>query len=96
MHRIISSRKMCAFISYVFKIFFSNNTTPAFLGGGGVNQPRLFCRWRRTFHGIALTITKLIDFYSISSFTFFVCHCFQLNEPERHLIAKLILPMGRF
>ena len=49
----------------------------------------------RTFHGIALTITKLIDFYSQCIFTFLFATNFNLNEPERQLIAKLTLPHGK-
>ena len=40
--KIISSRKMCGFISSVFKKIISNNTTPTFQEVGGVNQSRIF------------------------------------------------------
>ena len=39
---IISSRKMCGFISSVFKKLISNNTTPTFQEVGGVAQTRIF------------------------------------------------------
>ena len=43
---IISSRKMCGFISSVssvFKKIIPNNTTPTFQEVGGVTQPCIFC-----------------------------------------------------
>ena len=40
---IISSRKMCGFISSVFKKIIPNNTTPTFQEVGGVTQPHIFC-----------------------------------------------------
>ena len=40
---IILSRKMCGFISSVFKKFIPYNTTPTFQEVGGVTQPRIFC-----------------------------------------------------
>ena len=40
---IISSCKMCGFISSVFKKIIPNNTTPTFQEVGGVTQPRIFC-----------------------------------------------------
>ena len=40
---IISSHKMCGFISYVFKKIISKNTTATFQEVGGVTQPRIFC-----------------------------------------------------
>ena len=40
---IISSLKMCCFISSVFKKIIPNNTTPTFQEVGGVTQPRIFC-----------------------------------------------------
>ena len=40
---IISSRKMCGFISSVFKKIIPNNTTATFQEVGGVSQPRIFC-----------------------------------------------------
>ena len=61
---IISPRKMYVWLSSVFKKIIPNNTTPTFQKVGGVTKPLTFCRWQRTSHGIALTITKLIDFYS--------------------------------
>ena len=40
---IISSRKMCGFISSVFKKIIPNITTPTFQEVGGVTHPRIFC-----------------------------------------------------
>ena len=60
---------MCGFNSSIFKKIIPNNTTPTFQEVGGVTQPRIFFRWH-TSHDIALTITKLIDFYSQCIFTF--------------------------
>ena len=88
--KIISSHKMCGFVSSVFKNIIPYNTSPTFKEVGGVTQPRTFCR------DITLTITKLIDFYSQGIFTFLFVTVFNWNELERHLIAKLILPMGSF
>ena len=42
-NHFISSRKMCGFISSVFKKIIPNNTTPTFQEVGGVIQPRIFC-----------------------------------------------------
>ena len=68
--KIISSRKKCGLFSSVFKKIIPNNTTPTFQEVGGVTKPLIFVDGIRTSHGIALTITKLIDFYSQDSFTF--------------------------
>ena len=43
--KIISSCKICGFISSVFKKFIPNNTIPTFQEVGGVAQPLIFCRW---------------------------------------------------
>ena len=70
---------MCGFISSVLKKIISSNTTPIFQEVGGYLHPTHVVDGIRTSHGIALTITKLIDFYSQWGFYFFVCHCFQLK-----------------
>ena len=62
--KIISSSKKCSLFSSVFKKIIPNNTTPTFTKVGGVTEPSQFVDGIRTSHGIALTITKLIDFYS--------------------------------
>ena len=54
----------------VFKKIISNNTIPTFQDVGGVTQPAYFIDGIRTSHGIALTIRKVIDFYSQCNFTF--------------------------
>ena len=59
---------MCGFISSVFKKIIHINTTPTFQEVCGVAQPLIFVDGIRTSHGIALTITKLIDLYSQSVF----------------------------
>ena len=92
----ISSRKMCGFIGSLFKKMIPYNTTPTFREVGGVTQPRTFCRRHKTSHGITLTITKLIDFYSQGIITFLFAAVFNSNEPERQFIGKLILPTGTF
>ena len=46
---IISSRKICGFLSSVFKKTIPNNTTSIFQEVGGVTQPRIFCRWHKNF-----------------------------------------------
>ena len=58
----------------------------------GYLNPLHFVDVIRTSHGIALTVTKLIDFYSQCIFTFLFATVFNWNEPERQLIAKLTLP----
>ena len=68
--KIISSRKKCSLFSYVFKKIIPNNTTPSFQEVGGVTSTSHFVNGISTSHGIALTITKLIDFYSQGIFTF--------------------------
>ena len=73
---IISSHKMGGFFSPVFKKNIPNNTTPTFQEVGGVAQPAYFVDGIRTPHGIALTITKVIDFYSQGNFTFLVATVF--------------------
>ena len=40
---IIWSRKMCSYISSVFKNINPNNSTPTFQEVGGVTQPHIFC-----------------------------------------------------
>ena len=61
---IISSRKKYGLCCSVFKKVIPNNTTHTFQEVGGVTKPLTFCRWHKNSHGIALTITKLIGFYS--------------------------------
>ena len=46
---IISSRKMCSFISSVSKKINLNKITPTFQEVGGVTQPRIFCRCHKEF-----------------------------------------------
>ena len=69
--KIISSRKKYGLFSSVFKKIIPNNTTPTFPRSGWGNlTPHILSMGMRTSHGIALTITKLIDFYSQGIFTF--------------------------
>ena len=68
--KIISSHKKCGLFRSVFKKIVPNNTTPTFQEVGGVTLPLTFVDGIRTSHGIALTVTKLIDFYSQGIFTF--------------------------
>ena len=62
--KIISSCKKCNLFSSVFKKIIPYNTTPTFQEVGRYLNPSHFVDDIRTSHGIALTITKLIDFYS--------------------------------
>ena len=48
----------------------------------------------RTFHVFALTITKLIDFYSQCIFLLFFCLPTFLINMNQNVIAKLTLPHG--
>ena len=81
--KIISTNKRCGLFSSVFKEIIPNNTTPTFQEVGRVTNklnPSHFVDGIITSHGIPLTITKLIDFYSQGICTFFVCHGFQLKR----------------
>ena len=62
---IISSRKMCGFISSVFKKIIPNNTTPTFQEVGGVTQPRIFCWWHKNFSWYRVNHHK-IDWFLLS------------------------------
>ena len=88
--KIISSRKKCGLFSSVFKKIIPNNTTPTFQEVGWLTLPLTFVDDNRTSHGIVVTITKLIDFYSQSIFTFLFATVFTCNEPER----QFTLPHG--
>ena len=90
--KIISSRKESCFFISVFKKIIPNNITPTFQEVGGVTQPP---RWHKNFSWYVLTVTKLIDFYSRSIYTFLFATVFNWNEPKRQVIAKSILPHGK-
>ena len=62
--KVISLRIKCGLFGSVFQKIIPNNTTPALKEVGGVSYPSHFVDDIGTSHGIALTITKLIDFYS--------------------------------
>ena len=68
--KIISSRKKCGLYCSVFKKVIPNNTTHTFQEVGGEPNPSHFVDGIRNSHGIALTITKLIDFYPQGIFNF--------------------------
>ena len=68
--KINSSRKKCGLFSSVFKKIVPYNTTPTFQEVGGESLSLTFVGGIRIPHGIALTITKLIDFSSQGIFTF--------------------------
>ena len=74
--KIISSRKNCGLFSSVLKKIIPNNTTPTFQEVGGVTFHTHFIDGIRTSHGITLTITKLIDFYSQCIFAFLFASIF--------------------
>ena len=85
--KIISSCKMCGFISSVLKKIIANNTTPTFQEVGGVTQPRMFCWWpSQNWLTSTLKVFLLFLFAAV----------FNWNEPESQHIAKPILPMRRF
>ena len=65
--KIISWRKKCGLFGSVFRKIIPNYTTPTFQEVGGVTLHSISIR---TSHGIALTITKLIDFNSQGIFIF--------------------------
>ena len=77
--KIISSRKDCGLFSSVFKKIIPNTTTPTFQEMSGVTQPLIFIDSIITSHGIAVNITKLIDFNSQCIFTFLIAPFFQLK-----------------
>ena len=77
--KIISSHKKCSLLSSVFKKIIPFNTTLLLKKWVGLLYPSHFVDDIITSHGIALTISKLIDFYYQGIFTFFVCHRFQLK-----------------
>ena len=56
---IISSLKICGFISSVFKKITPNNTTPTFQEVGGVTQPRTFCWWHKNFSWYRVNYHKI-------------------------------------
>ena len=56
--KIISSRKKCGLFSFVFKKIIPNNTIPTFQEVVGVTYPSYFVDGIKTYHGIALAITK--------------------------------------
>ena len=64
MNQNISSRKNVDLFSSVFQKSIPNNTTPTFQEVGRVTQPLIFVESMRISHGIALTITKVISFFS--------------------------------
>ena len=68
--KIISSRKKCGLFSSVFKKLFLITLPLLFKKWVGFLNPSHFVDGIRTSHGIASTITKLIDFYSQGIFTF--------------------------
>ena len=92
--RIILSCKKCGWTCSVFKKIIPNNTIPTFQEVGGVTQPLIFCWWHKNLL-YCVNHHKMIDFYSQGIFAFLFATVFNWNEPERQLIAKLILSMGR-
>ena len=71
------------------KILFLKTLPLLFKRWVGYLNPSHFADGLRTSHGIALTITKLIDFSSQGIITFLFVTVFKRNEPERQLIAYL-------
>ena len=68
--KIISSLKKCGMFSKVFQKIIPNNTTLLFRKWVGYLNPSHFVDGIRISYGIAVTITKLIDYYSQGIFTF--------------------------
>ena len=77
--KIISSRKKCGLFVSVFKKSPQITLLLLFKKWVDLLNPSHYVYGIRTSHGIALTITKLVDFYSQGIFYFFVCHRFQLK-----------------
>ena len=77
--KIILSHKKCSLLSSVFKKIILFNTTLLFKKWVGLLYPSHFVYDIITSHGIALTITKLIDFYSQGIFTFFCLPPFSIE-----------------
>ena len=79
MHKnYFAAQKVWLFCS-VFKKIIPNNIIPTFQEVGRVTQPSYFVDGIRTSHGIMLTITKLIDFYTQGIFTFFCLPLFSIE-----------------
>ena len=78
---------MWGLVSSVFKKIIPNNTTTTFQKVGWYFVDGIWISY-----GTALTITKMIDFYSQCIFTFLFATVFNWNELKRHLITKLIQP----
>ena len=94
---IILSRKMCGFISSVFKENIPNNTTHNFQEVGGVTQPHIICWWHKNFSWYRANHHIMDWFLPSRCFYFYLfATVFNWNKPERQRIAELILPMGRF
>ena len=91
---IISLRKMCGFISSIFKNFFPNNTTPTFQEVGGVTQPRIFCWWHKNVLWYLINNHKIDWFLLTMWFYFFVCHCFQLKWTRTSTHSKTLSAHG--
>ena len=68
--KIISSRKKCGLCCSVFKKVIPITLPILFKKWVGVTKPSHFVDGIRNSHGIALTITKLIGFYSQGIFNF--------------------------
>ena len=92
---IISSWKMCGFISSVFKKLISNNTTPTFQEVGGVAQPCIFCWWHKNFSWFRVNHHKIDWSLLLRSFYFFVCHDFKLKRTRTSTHSKTLSVHGK-
>ena len=70
MHKNHFIVKKCGLLSSELKKIVPDNITSIFQEGGGVTQPLIFYPWHKNFSWSALTITKLIGFYSQGFLTF--------------------------
>ena len=89
--KIISWCKKCGLFGSVFKKIILNNTTPTFHEVGGVTWPLTFCQWHKTLSWYCFNHQK-IDWFQLSRYFYFFLFATAWNEPERQIIAKLILP----
>ena len=83
MYRNISSHKNIDLFRSVFKKIIPNISTPTFQEVGWVTHPLIFGEGIRIAHGIALTITKLIDFYSQGILTLLFATVFRTSTHSK-------------
>ena len=92
---IISSCKMCGFISSVLMKNILNNTTPTFQEVGGETQPRIFCWWQKNFSWYRVNHHKIDWFILSRCFYFFVCPYFQLKWTRTSTHSEIHFAYGK-